>query len=208
MVLINFPNREVAREIAGRLVEARLAACVNLIPGVESIYRWEGNIECEEEVTAVVKTTEGAYSALEKKVQEWHPYECPEILKLPVSAGARPPVKRLRSGERWNILVYNSLDQLISNSVVVFSNSARLKHRVKPLHGAVGIRVTGVAVGLNAIGELVRVILVIDLHRWAVDLLNHTRDLSPRSVVLCRRDTGPGGADEGRSGDGLVSSIA
>lgn len=85
MVLCTFPDVEKARGIAAELVERRLAACVNLLPGVESIYRWEGKVERAGEVLAVIKTTR--YPELEVALKELHPYEVPEILALPVAAG-------------------------------------------------------------------------------------------------------------------------
>jgi len=85
VVLCTFPDVEQARGIAVVLVERRLAACVNLLPGVESIYRWEGKVERAGEVLAVIKTTR--YPELEVALKELHPYEVPEILALPVAAG-------------------------------------------------------------------------------------------------------------------------
>jgi periplasmic divalent cation tolerance protein len=85
VVLCTFPDVEKARAIAAELVERRLAACVNLLPGVESIYRWEGKVERAGEVLAVIKTTR--YPELETALKELHPYEVPEILALPVAAG-------------------------------------------------------------------------------------------------------------------------
>ncbi|WP_018968656.1 divalent-cation tolerance protein CutA [Rubritalea marina] len=96
LVLVNFPNRNLAREIAGKLIEAKLAACVNLLPGVESIYQWEGKIEREEEVTAVIKTTPAAYAELEAMVLELHPYECPEVIKLALDGGAETYLQWVR----------------------------------------------------------------------------------------------------------------
>lgn len=85
VVLCTFPDVQQAREAAAELVERRLAACVSLLPGVESIYRWEGKVERAGEVLAVIKTTR--YSELEAALKELHPYEVPEILALPVKAG-------------------------------------------------------------------------------------------------------------------------
>ena len=85
VVLCTFPDPERARAIAAELVGRRLAACVNLLPGVESIYRWEGKVERAGEVLAVIKTTR--YPELEAALEELHPYEVPEILALPVAAG-------------------------------------------------------------------------------------------------------------------------
>ena len=85
VVLCTFPDLDQARQIGAALVERQVAGCVNLLPGIESIYRWEGKIERAGEVLAVIKTTR--YADLEAAIRELHPYEVPEILALPVQAG-------------------------------------------------------------------------------------------------------------------------
>jgi periplasmic divalent cation tolerance protein len=85
VVLCTFPDLEQARQIGAAMVERQVAACVNLLPGVESIYRWQGKVERSGEVLAVFKTTR--YAELEAALRERHPYEVPEILALPVTAG-------------------------------------------------------------------------------------------------------------------------
>jgi periplasmic divalent cation tolerance protein len=85
VVLCTFPDLDQARQIGAALVERQVAACVNLLPGVESIYRWEGKVERASEVLAVIKTTR--YADLEAAIRELHPYEVPEIIALPVVAG-------------------------------------------------------------------------------------------------------------------------
>jgi periplasmic divalent cation tolerance protein len=84
VVFSTFPDSDTAQRIAHALVEAQLVACVNLVPGVRSIYRWEGNVESAEEVLGVMKTTGEAFAALEAKIRELHPYEVPEIVAMPV----------------------------------------------------------------------------------------------------------------------------
>lgn len=84
VVLCTFPDMEVARKIATTLVERRLAACVNLLPAVQSIYRWQGKVETAEEVAALIKTTPALYLTLEENLKELHPYDVPEIVALPV----------------------------------------------------------------------------------------------------------------------------
>jgi periplasmic divalent cation tolerance protein len=83
VVLCTFPNLDSARQIGTALVEAQLAACVNLCPAVESIYRWQGKVESAAEVLALIKTTRAGFEALERKLVELHPYEVPEIIALP-----------------------------------------------------------------------------------------------------------------------------
>ena len=90
LVLVNMPDPDSARTMAHLLVTQRLAACVNLLPGVTSVYRWNDAVECAEEVTLLIKTTAAAWPALERQVRQSHPYDVPEILQLPVSAGYAP----------------------------------------------------------------------------------------------------------------------
>ncbi|MEZ5386947.1 MAG: divalent-cation tolerance protein CutA [Prosthecobacter sp.] len=82
IVLCTFPNMAKARETGTALVESQLAACVNLIPAVESIYRWEGQVETSAEVLALFKTTPAAWPRLESSLKELHPYDVPEIVAL------------------------------------------------------------------------------------------------------------------------------
>lgn len=82
IVLCTFPDVAKARETGTALVESQLAACVNLIPAVESIYRWEGKVDTSAEVLALFKTTPAAWPRFESLLRELHPYEVPEIVAL------------------------------------------------------------------------------------------------------------------------------
>jgi periplasmic divalent cation tolerance protein len=82
------PNASVADGIAHALVHEHLAACVNRISGVVSTYLWQGQVQSDNEVLLVIKTTVGRFEALQSRLTELHPYEVPEILALPVCAGA------------------------------------------------------------------------------------------------------------------------
>lgn len=88
MILCTFPNLEEARQIGTVLVERQLAACVNLLPAVESIYWWQGKVEKADEVLAVFKTTAAAFTAFEEALTELHPYEVPEIIAIQPAAVA------------------------------------------------------------------------------------------------------------------------
>jgi len=90
VVLSTFPNPDKAAEVARALVDERLAACVNLVPAVRSIYRWEGAVSDETETLAVIKTTRDRYDALAARLRALHPYEVPEMLALEVAAGHAP----------------------------------------------------------------------------------------------------------------------
>ena len=71
-------------------MEARLAACVNILPGVQSVYRWQGQIEEAVEITLHIKTTQGRYQQVQHAILAVHPYALPEIIVIPVSAGHAP----------------------------------------------------------------------------------------------------------------------
>ncbi len=87
LVLTTFPDRERAREAAGLLLDERLAACVSVLPPVESHYVWEGERRCEEEVAVLIKTVAERYPRLEERLRERHPYAVPEIVAVPVARG-------------------------------------------------------------------------------------------------------------------------
>ena len=87
LVITNCPDEETANRIALAVVEAQLAACVNILPRVQSIYRWPGAVESAVEVPLLIKTTAAAYPALEAAIRERHPYDVPEIIALPITAG-------------------------------------------------------------------------------------------------------------------------
>lgn len=82
IVLCTLPSAETARQIGTLLVEKQLAACVNLIPAVESIYRWQGKVEQAAETLAIFKTSAAAYPAFEKALADLHPYDVPEIVTI------------------------------------------------------------------------------------------------------------------------------
>jgi periplasmic divalent cation tolerance protein len=90
VILCTFPLAEQARHIGTALVERQLAACVNLVPAVESIYRWQGNVETASEVLAIFKTTRAAYPAFQQALTELHPYDVPEIIALAPDQVAGP----------------------------------------------------------------------------------------------------------------------
>jgi periplasmic divalent cation tolerance protein len=87
IVLSTAGSQEEARKIAHALVERRLAACVNILPGVESMYRWQGKVETAAEWLLVMKTTAEAFPALREALRELHSYEVPECLMLTVEDG-------------------------------------------------------------------------------------------------------------------------
>ncbi|WP_022798658.1 divalent-cation tolerance protein CutA [Thermus islandicus] len=96
VVLITVPSEEVGRTIARALVEERLAACVNLLPGLTSIYRWQGEVVEDRELLLLVKTTTHAFPRLKERVKALHPYTVPEIVALPIAEGNREYLEWLR----------------------------------------------------------------------------------------------------------------
>jgi periplasmic divalent cation tolerance protein len=89
IVLTTAGSREEAKQLARTLIEERLAACANLIPGSQSIYRWEGKIESAEETLLLLKTVSGRLEQLEARLHALHTYNTPEFLVLRVDSGSR-----------------------------------------------------------------------------------------------------------------------
>lgn len=81
------PNRENADKMAHLLVERQLAACVNILPNLTSVYAWHGNIETAQEILLIIKTSAEIYESLEALIRAHHPYELPEIIAIPVEKG-------------------------------------------------------------------------------------------------------------------------
>ena len=90
VVFVTCGSEEEALKIATALVEARLAACVNVVAPIRSIYRWEGKIWDEKEWLLIIKTQRHRFDALEKKVKSLHSYSVPEIISLPITEGSSP----------------------------------------------------------------------------------------------------------------------
>ena len=88
VVVTTAPDADVAESLGRRLVEERLAACANVIPGVTSVFRWEGEVQTEGEVLVLLKSTESVFAALRDRLVTLHPYDVPEVLRLPVAAGS------------------------------------------------------------------------------------------------------------------------
>lgn len=90
VVFCTVPSEEVAVKIAHRVLEENLVACVNVLPRVRSLYRWNGSIQDEHELLLVIKTRDDRYEKLEQRIRELHPYDVCEVLALDVSAGSKP----------------------------------------------------------------------------------------------------------------------
>lgn len=100
VVLVTAPSAEKAAEIARALVDDELAACVNVLPGMRSIYRWQGAVHDEPEVLMLVKSVRERFAAIRERVLALHPYEVPEVIALPVDSGSEPYLDWLAAGSR------------------------------------------------------------------------------------------------------------
>jgi periplasmic divalent cation tolerance protein len=87
IVLCTVPDEAVAKRIASVLVEERLAACANIVPGITSIYRWQGAVESTAELLLIIKTNAAVYPRLQDRIRALHPYELPEIIAVSPAAG-------------------------------------------------------------------------------------------------------------------------
>ena len=96
VVLITAPDEDEAAGIAKALVKSKLAACVNIIKDVRSIYSWRGNLKDDSEVLMIVKTQMKLLDALSVKTKEHHSYDVPEIIALPIAGGSKDYLKWLR----------------------------------------------------------------------------------------------------------------
>lgn len=90
LVYMTTASREEAEAIGRELVGANLAACVNIITSMDSIYRWQGEVQMDREVVMIAKTTADKFAKLAEKVKSLHSYECPCILEMPVTGGHQP----------------------------------------------------------------------------------------------------------------------
>lgn len=95
-VFITAPSEDMAAAIARALVEAKLAACANIMKSIRSIYSWQGNVQDDQEVLMIIKTRMDLLDGVKTKVKELHSYEVPEIIALPIVAGSEDYLKWLR----------------------------------------------------------------------------------------------------------------
>ena len=98
LMLTTWPEREAAERAAEGWVNKRLAACVNILPRMQSIYCWEGELQRGEEHQILIKTDSRRADALQQAIVEAHPYECPEIIRLEISGGHEPYLNWITTG--------------------------------------------------------------------------------------------------------------
>jgi len=87
LIITTAPDDEIAEKIAHALVSPGLAACVNILPGMRSIYKWRGELQRGDEQLLLIKAQQSAYAAIEKEIEALHPYELPEIIAVSIEAG-------------------------------------------------------------------------------------------------------------------------
>jgi periplasmic divalent cation tolerance protein len=100
LVLVTVPDSEVADRISKVLVGEKLAACVNIVPGIRSVYAWNGEICDEGELQCLIKTRRSLFAAVRERVKELHPYQIPEIIALPLVEGNAEYLGWLRGSTR------------------------------------------------------------------------------------------------------------
>jgi len=102
LVLVTAPSADKAAELARTLVEEQLAACGNIVPGLRSIYRWEGQVHDESEVLLILKTRDVLFEPLRARVIGLHPYQVPEVLRLDITDGHGPYLAWVRDNARFS----------------------------------------------------------------------------------------------------------
>lgn len=90
VVFSTFPSGDKAAEVGRVLVEEQLAACVNIVPAIRSIYRWQGAVQEDAEVLAIIKTARHQFDAMTNRLTKLHPYELPEVIAMPLATGYGP----------------------------------------------------------------------------------------------------------------------
>ncbi len=96
VIICTVPSKEIGLEIANKLVKDRIAACVNIIPGITSLYEWKNELCIDDELILLIKSRGSLYNKLRIAIEEIHPYEVPEIISLPVRQGNDAYLKWIR----------------------------------------------------------------------------------------------------------------
>ncbi|XP_021743640.1 protein CutA, chloroplastic-like [Chenopodium quinoa] len=100
VVYVTVPNKEAGKKLAASIVKERLAACVNRVPGIESVYEWNGEIQTDSEELLIIKTRESLLDALTEHVKVNHEYEVPEVIAMPITGGNAPYLEWLKNSTR------------------------------------------------------------------------------------------------------------
>ncbi|KAL6641146.1 hypothetical protein ACP70R_019327 [Stipagrostis hirtigluma subsp. patula] len=102
VVYVTVPNREAGKKLAGSIISEKLAACVNIVPGVESVYWWDGKVQSDAEELLIIKTRESLLDALTEHVKANHEYDVPEVIALPIKGGNQKYLEWLKNSTREN----------------------------------------------------------------------------------------------------------
>ena len=116
VVFLTAASGEEATRLADLLIGAHLAACVQILPEMESVYRWQGQIERQSEILLIVKTTAGKFAELEREVRALHSYETPEIVAVPIVTGSQPYLDWLSDSVKPQLGTRMSPETNLSNS--------------------------------------------------------------------------------------------
>ncbi|KAL9446904.1 hypothetical protein AB3S75_014555 [Citrus x aurantiifolia] len=100
VVYVTVPNKEAGKKLAESIVKAKLAACVNRVPGIESVYEWKGEIQTDAEELLIIKTRKSLLETLTEHVKANHEYDVPEVIALPITGGSQPYLEWLKSSTR------------------------------------------------------------------------------------------------------------
>lgn len=100
VVFCTTPSAEISNQIANECIKKKIAACCNIIPGIRSIYEWEGKVEKSEEQLLMIKSTEDNFKALENTINEIHPYDVPEIISVKINNGNESYLKWINQSIR------------------------------------------------------------------------------------------------------------
>lgn len=103
VVFITAPNEEAAAEIARALVGQKLAACVNIVRNIRSIYSWQGKVEDDTEVLMIAKTQKKLFTALSEKVKELHSYDVPEVIAVPILKGSDDYLEWIKASTKGSV---------------------------------------------------------------------------------------------------------
>ncbi|BBG95832.1 Nitrogen regulatory PII-like, alpha/beta [Prunus dulcis] len=100
VVYVTVPNKEAGKKLAESLVREKLAACVNRVPGIESVYQWNGEVQTDSEELLIIKTRQSLFEALTEHVKANHPYDVPEVIALPINAGSLQYLEWVKNSTR------------------------------------------------------------------------------------------------------------
>ncbi|CAN1340831.1 Protein CutA, chloroplastic [Linum perenne] len=100
VVYVTVPSREAGKKLANSIVKERLAACVNIVPGIESVYEWKGEIQTDSEELLIIKTRQSLLESLTEHVKANHEYDTPEVISLPITGGSTAYLEWLKKSTR------------------------------------------------------------------------------------------------------------